>query len=133
MAADPQLKPMLDRFDSAVQTFRTNPPPVVAAPRSEDVSATNAAPGGRRHGGGPPRDPVQDQHNATVLFNGMINPVIPFAIRGVIWYQGESIVGGAEGRALYPRVQAALINDWRQLWGQGNFPFYIVQDRKSVV
>ena len=127
MAADPQLKPMLDRFDSAVQTFRTNPPPVVAAPRSEDVSATNAAPGGRRHGGGPPRDPVQDQHNATVLFNGMINPVIPFAIRGVIWYQGESIVGGAEGRALYPRVQAALINDWRQLWGQGNFPFYIVQ------
>ena len=127
MAADSQLKPMLDRFDAAVQTFRTNPPPVVAAPRSEDVSATNAAPGGRRRGGGPPRDPVQDQHNATVLFNGMIHPVIPFALRGVIWYQGESIVGGAEGRALYPHVQAALVNDWRTLWGQGNFPFYIVQ------
>ncbi len=127
LAADPQLKPMLDRFDAAVQSFRTNPPPVVAAPRSEDVSATNAAPGGRRRGGGPPRDPVQDQHNATVLFNGMINPVIPFAMRGAIWYQGESIVGGAEGRALYPRVQAAVINDWRRLWGHGNFPFYIVQ------
>ena len=127
MAADSQLKPMLDHFDAAVQTFRTNPPPVVAAPRSEDVSATNAAPGGRRRGGGPPRDPVQDQHNATVLFNGMIHPVIPFALRGVIWYQGESIVGGAEGRALYPHVQAALVNDWRTLWGQGNFPFYIVQ------
>lgn len=127
MAADPQLKPMLDRFDVAVQSFRTNPPPVVAAPRSEDVSATNATPAGRRRGGGGPRDPVQDQHNATVLFNGMIHPVIPFALRGVIWYQGESIVDGAAGRALYPRVQATLINDWRKLWGQGNFPFYIVQ------
>ena len=70
---------------------------------------------------------MQDQHNATVLFNGMIQPVIPFAIRGVIWYQGESIVGGGAGVALYPRVQAALIRDWRKLWGEGNFPFYIVQ------
>jgi sialate O-acetylesterase len=126
MAADPKLKPMLDRFDAAVQSFRTNPPPVVAAPRSEDVSATNAAPPARRPRGGS-RDPVQDQHNATVLFNGMINPVIPFAIRGVIWYQGESIVGGSEGVALYPHVQSALIRDWRALWGEGDFPFYIVQ------
>jgi sialate O-acetylesterase len=62
-----------------------------------------------------------------VLFNGMIHPVIPFALRGVIWYQGESIVGGSAGVALYPRVQAALIRDWRKLWGAGDFPFYIVQ------
>ena len=128
MAADPKLKPMLDRFDAAVEKFRTNPPPVVAAPRSEDVSATNAAPAGRRRGGGPPRDPVQDQHNATVLFNGMIAPIIPFAIRGVIWYQGESIVDANKGGIeLYPHVQATLIRDWRKLWGEGDFPFYIVQ------
>ena len=135
MAADPKLKPMLERFDAAVEKFRTNPPPVVAPPRSEDVSATNdvvattnAVAGGRRRGGGPPRDPVQDQHNATVLFNGMINPVIPFAIRGVIWYQGESIVDANKGGiALYPRVQATLVRDWRRLWGEGDFPFYIVQ------
>jgi sialate O-acetylesterase len=131
LGSDLQLKPMLDHFDSGVQSFRTNPPAVVAPARSEDASAsqksaTNAVPGGRRRGGGS-RDPVQDQHNPTVLFNGMIHPVIPFAIRGVIWYQGESIVGGAAGRVLYPRVQAALINDWRRLWGEGDFPFYIVQ------
>jgi sialate O-acetylesterase len=124
---DPQLKPMLDHFDAAVEAFKTNPPPVVAAPRSEDVSATNAAPAGRRRAGGAPRDPVQDQHNATVLFNGMIAPVIPYAIRGAIWYQGESIVGGAAGRALYPHVQATLVRDWRKLWDEGDFPFYIVQ------
>jgi sialate O-acetylesterase len=141
MAADPQLKPMLDRFDAAVESFRTNRPAVVAPPRSEDVSApanivtnttdaagrTNAAPARRRRDGGGPRDPVQDQHNATVLFNGMINPVIPYAIRGVIWYQGESIIGGSAGIALYSHVQAALVRDWRKLWGEGDFPFYIVQ------
>jgi sialate O-acetylesterase len=126
MAADPKLKPMLERFDAAVEKFKTNPPPVIAPVRSEDISATNSAPAGRRRNAGP-RDPVQDQHNATVLFNGMINPVIPYAIRGAIWYQGESIVGGAAGIALYPHVQAALIRDWRALWGEGDFPFYIVQ------
>ncbi|MBC8095798.1 MAG: sialate O-acetylesterase [Akkermansiaceae bacterium] len=129
LAADPDLKPMLDRFDAAVQSFKTNPPPVVAPPRSEDVSAnttTNAA-GRRPRRDRSPRDPVQDQHNATVLFNGMINPIIPFAIRGAIWYQGESIVGGEAGRALYPKVQTALVKDWRKLWNQGEFPFYIVQ------
>ena len=132
MAADPQLKPMLDRFDDAVERFRTNPPPVVAAPRSEDVSATNAvatnaAPGRRARGSAAPRDPVQDQHNATVLFNGMIAPIIPYAIRGAIWYQGESIVGADAGIALYPHVQATLVRDWRELWGEGDFPFLIVQ------
>ncbi len=134
MAADPKLKPMLDRFDEAVERFRTNPPPVVAAPRSEDVSATNttvattnATPGRRPRGSGAPRDPVQDQHNATVLFNGMIAPIIPYAIRGAIWYQGESIVGADAGIALYPHVQATLVRDWRKLWGEGDFPFLIVQ------
>jgi sialate O-acetylesterase len=57
----------------------------------------------------------------------MIAPVIPYAIRGAIWYQGESIVGGNAGVALYPRVQATLVRDWRKLWGEGDFPFYIVQ------
>jgi len=128
LAADSKLKPSLDRFDAAVASFRTNPPVAVAPPRSEDVSATHppaGASGGRRKA--PLRDPVQDQHNATVLFNGMIHPVIPYAIRGAIWYQGESIVGGAAGIALYPRMQSALVRCWRTLWGEGDFPFYIVQ------
>jgi sialate O-acetylesterase len=140
LASDPRLRPMLDHFDALVENFRTNPPLVIAPPRSENVSATNqvdagiksainstnAAASARRRVGGA-RDPAQDQHNPTVLFNGMIRPVIPFALRGVIWYQGESIVGGEAGIALYPRVQAALVRDWRKLWGEGDFPFYIVQ------
>jgi sialate O-acetylesterase len=138
LAADPQMKPILDGFDAQVQAFRAAPPAVVAPPPSQDVSApanTNAATGGTnavargrrggRGGGGGRSDPVQNQHNATVLFNGMIAPVIPFAIRGAIWDQGESIVGG--GVALYPHLEETLIKDWRALWGEGDFPFYIVQ------
>ena len=73
------------------------------------------------------RDPARDQHNPTVLYNAMINPAIPYAIRGVLWYQGESIVGGKEGVALYPYVMETLIKDWRKLWGEGDLPFYEVQ------
>lgn len=59
-----------------------------------------------------------------VLFNAMIKPLIPFAIRGVIWYQGESNTGKAsQYRELFP----LLINDWRKNWQQGDFPFLFVQ------
>jgi sialate O-acetylesterase len=60
----------------------------------------------------------------TALFNGMIHPLIPFAIRGAIWYQGEANVG--EGM-LYTERMKGLIGGWRSLWGEGDFPFYFVQ------
>jgi sialate O-acetylesterase len=60
----------------------------------------------------------------TVLFNSMIAPLIPYTIKGVVWYQGEQNTGRAyEYRTLFP----ALINDWRSWWGQGDFPFLYVQ------
>jgi sialate O-acetylesterase len=59
-----------------------------------------------------------------MLFNGMIAPVIPYAIKGTIWYQGEANSGkGLEYRTLFPR----LIANWREKWGQGDFPFLFVQ------
>ncbi len=67
-------------------------------------------------------DPHQ---NPTTLFNGMIAPLIPYGIRGVIWYQGENNVLTHDRR--YGYHLEALINGWRKLWGQGNFPFYIMQ------
>jgi sialate O-acetylesterase len=72
----------------------------------------------------PPRDPLHHQNSPSMLFNGMLHPVIPYAMRGVIWYQGESNAGRArEYRDLFP----AMIADWRGLWGEGNFPFLYVQ------
>lgn len=62
--------------------------------------------------------------NASLLYNGMIAPLIPFAIRGAIWYQGESNVSRAfQYRTSFP----AMIRNWRQDWKQGDFPFYYVQ------
>lgn len=58
------------------------------------------------------------------LFNGLIAPLVPFGIKGVIWYQGESNVGEADR---YKLLFQTLIRDWRQHWGAGQFPFYFVQ------
>ncbi|GAB4383135.1 MAG: sialate O-acetylesterase [Phycisphaerales bacterium] len=64
------------------------------------------------------------ENTATALYNGMIEPVRPFTIRGVIWYQGESNV---DTWKLYRRVFPGLIQSWRDAWGLGDFPFYFVQ------
>ncbi|MDT5270504.1 MAG: sialate O-acetylesterase [Acidobacteriota bacterium] len=65
-----------------------------------------------------------NQNSPTVLYNAMLAPLFPYAIRGAIWYQGESNAGRAEQyRTLFP----AMIRDWRAAWGLGDFPFYFVQ------
>lgn len=73
-----------------------------------------------------PASPLPDPNHQlpTKLYNAMINPIIPFAFRGAIWYQGESNAG--DGLA-YVQKKKALIEGWRQLWKQGDFPFYHVQ------
>ena len=58
------------------------------------------------------------------LFNGMIAPLVNYRVKGAIWYQGESNVGRA---AEYRELFAALISDWREHWGQGDFPFLYAQ------
>lgn len=63
-------------------------------------------------------------HGMTKIFNAMINPIIPYGIRGVIWYQGESSWGQGDD---YFYKKKALIKSWRELWEQGDFPFYTVQ------
>jgi sialate O-acetylesterase len=71
-----------------------------------------------------PEEPAKWQAAPTRLFNGMINPLIPYGIRGAVWYQGEGNWNkGYEYHTLLP----ALINDWRGRWKQGDFPFYVVQ------
>jgi sialate O-acetylesterase len=59
-----------------------------------------------------------------LLYNGSIAPLQPFAIRGAIWYQGESNVAHSDE---YATLLPAMIKDWRQQWGQGDFPFLVVQ------
>jgi sialate O-acetylesterase len=73
---------------------------------------------------GPPPQPFGSVNTPTVLFNGRVAPLIPFAIRGVIWYQGESNAPNAQN---YHTALSTMITSWRQHWGEGDFPFILVQ------
>ncbi|MDO9374302.1 MAG: sialate O-acetylesterase [Ferruginibacter sp.] len=77
----------------------------------------------------PPRsprnpDPKKDQHSPYVMYNGMVYPLIPYAIRGALWYQGESNI---PSKNIYDKIMETLVTSWRQEWGQGPFPFIYVQ------
>jgi sialate O-acetylesterase len=72
----------------------------------------------------PPQSAANDLGLVIARYNGMIAPLLPFAIKGAIWYQGESNVGRA---AQYKQVMATLIRDWRTRFGVGDFPFLITQ------
>jgi len=74
--------------------------------------------------GWPPIDFSQDASAPTQLYNGMIAPLQPYAIRGVIWYQGEA---NSPRARQYQRLFPALIAGWRKAWDQGDFPFLFVQ------
>ena len=70
-----------------------------------------------------PAQPYREHPKITNLFNGMINPLIPFPVKGVIWYQGESNSGNAyDYRVRFPD----MIRDWRNRWND-EFPFFWVQ------
>jgi sialate O-acetylesterase len=140
LAADPLLEPILAGFDTREAAYKAHPPappstpeaapaappaPLAdAAPATPGTPPAGARPARRARGGG--GDPVNDQHQPTVLYNGMISPVIPYAIRGAIWYQGESILGNP-GIPMYSHIMETLVTEWRKRWNEGNFPFYAVQ------
>jgi sialate O-acetylesterase len=69
--------------------------------------------------------PEENPHQTpTVLYNGMVAGLVPFAIRGAIWYQGES---NRNDGMLYLEKTEALVQGWRDAWGLGDFPYYAVQ------
>lgn len=76
---------------------------------------------------GPPADPSAHRGMLSSLYNGMIHPLIPYAIKGVIWYQGEANSKTASGAYEYADLLSRHIRGWRAAWGQGDFPFLIVQ------
>ncbi|MCX7046599.1 MAG: sialate O-acetylesterase, partial [Candidatus Sumerlaeota bacterium] len=78
-------------------------------------------------------EPEKSPNRPANLYNGMIAPLVPYAIRGAIWYQGES---NASRYDQYAKLFPTMIRDWRAQWGEGDFPFLFVQlanfkDRKD--
>ncbi len=110
---NPRLKLGLERADGAGETL-----PLAGPWRVRFVRSLEGLPP-------PPSAPVVGGPNVpTVLYNAMLAPLAPYAIRGAAFYQGES---NASRPAQYRRLLPAMIADWRRVWGQGEFPFLFVQ------
>ena len=124
------LKPLFQKWDTQIATYD----PVAAKTRYEKQLAAwkEKATKARAAGKTVPRkpkaegDPRVSPNRPANLFNGMIQPLVPYGIRGAIWYQGERNSHG-EPSALYGLQLETLITDWRARFDQGDFPFFFVQ------
>ena len=121
ISADSSLMPIFASW-AAIADRVADTPAIEAAEKREDAAAkaSNRIP--PQHPWHP--DPLSWQPAG--LYNAMVHPLTPLAIRGVIWYQGESN-SALDRAAMYQRIFPALIADWRLHWNQGIFPFLYVQ------
>ncbi len=127
LTADAGLKYYLEQLDERAKTYDPNKAAhqyqltLAKWEKAVEEAKKNKLPIPRKPG--EPQAPGYGQNDAASLYNGMIAPVLPFAIKGAIWYQGESNAGKPiEYRSLF----AEMIQDWRKRWGH-DFPFYCVQ------
>ena len=126
LASDPDFKPILDGgvrlLSPYPKLFQDYDAQFAQWRQASDKAESEGAPV-------PPAPPVPDDPRRSPgrpsgLFNAMIMPLTNYAIRGVIWYQGEANAGRAiQYRKLFPD----LIRDWRRVWNEGDFPFLFVQ------
>ena len=125
LLASPDLKPAVDRtkiwdeerprvkadYDEAIKKWR--------------VEADKARAAGARPQPSPAvPDALREYRVASSIYDGMIAPLIPFAVRGAFWYQGESNEARAQQ---YGLLLPTMIRAWRERWGEGDFPFGIIQ------
>ncbi|HSW46828.1 MAG TPA: sialate O-acetylesterase [Phycisphaerae bacterium] len=128
LEGNPLYQPIFDRWEQTINDY-------VAKERAASTTKTDGGPAGNGNNQASKRpssqtatqysdDPRESPHRPGALYNGMIHPLMPYAIRGVIWYQGES---NAPRAYQYRELMPTLIRTWREQWGQGDFPFLMVQ------
>jgi sialate O-acetylesterase len=105
-AANEKYQAQLAEYKVAAAAAKAEGKPAPAAPRAPNGAGTPNLPSG--------------------LWNGMVAPITPYAIRGVLWYQGEQNANAAHAYP-YRYLFRAMIEDWRREWAQGDFPFLFVQ------
>jgi sialate O-acetylesterase len=125
--ADPSLKFIADDWARIVERY-----PAAKERYDKQLADWNqAVSAAKANGSRPPARPNPPQgpghpNTPSGLYNAMIAPLAPYAIRGVIWYQGEANASEAHAYK-YRRLFADMIEDWRARWGEGDFPFLFVQ------
>jgi sialate O-acetylesterase len=127
---NPTLKPLLeqqqqrlDAYPKLLAAYKKREPQILA---KYETAVKKAKIDGARapRKPQPPAHPSANKNRPIGLYNGSIAPLQPYAIKGAIWYQGESNSSrGEQYRTLFP----AMISSWRRAWGQGDFPFLFVQ------
>ena len=128
MLADPDLRPILARSDAVLLDWAKEVQGVGEKAAAWRLAAERARTAGMPL---PPipaftsfLNPMWQNTVASGMYNGMISPLSPYALRGAVWYQGESnTVRGYQ----YRKLLAGMIRNWRDIWGQGDFPFLFVQ------
>ncbi len=125
LESDPDFAPILKRFDEAVANYPQALQEYLPKMRDWKKACEQAKAKGIKL----PQEPfpplgLTHQNAPSGLYNAMIAPLIPYGIRGAIWYQGE---GNAERPYQYRKLFPAMIKNWRNDWRQGDFPFYYVQ------
>jgi sialate O-acetylesterase len=126
LLGDPDFEPMFERAKRAVMAVLEAEYKQATAKWATDANEA------RQHNKPEPGKPPEPKdiyggllaHAPGSMFNGSLHPVIPFGIRGVLWYQGEH---NAPRAYQYRKLLPVLIRNWRALWHEGDFPFLIVQ------
>lgn len=125
LAGTPELKVILDHYAKILERL-----PTATAKYQEQLALhKDAVAKAKKEGENPPNPPSPPMgpthpHRPAGLYNAMIAPLLPYAIAGAIWYQGEANAPAAvQYRTLFP----TMIRQWRTSWGQGDFPFLFVQ------
>ena len=128
LEAEPAVRPILDWWQEEFRRF--NPEQAQTQQKQRLVAWRKSVALAKSQGARPPkrprvpRAPQNSQHRPACLYNGMVAPLSPFSIRGVICYQGLGNLLRADASAL---LLETMIRDWRVQWGQGDFPVGLVQ------
>jgi sialate O-acetylesterase len=126
LESNPEWKREFPRYEKAKADF----PKALEKFKAEHAERQQAAAKAKEEGKKPPtpprppQDPAKNANSPSVLYNAMIAPLIPYGIKGAIWYQGES---NAPAAYAYRKLFPAMIQNWRNDWKRGDFPFFFVQ------
>ena len=125
-AKEPELKGILDQVNAQQAAYNSTITSSVQAYKTWLMAAKEAMSKDRAIPSPPtvPAHPLASNSAPTGLYNGMVHPLVPFAVRGAIWYQGESNRG--QGMKYFAMMKA-LIAGWRSVWGDEDLAFYFVQ------
>jgi len=121
---DKDFLPILQRHEQMVANLPNALKKYEKSMKNWKIKAEKAKKEGKKAPRAPRKPSKRHQNSPSSLYNAMIAPIIPYAIKGAIWYQGEANTPRAyQYRKLFP----AMITNWRKDWQQGDFPFYYVQ------